>query len=97
MDGSDSGGDKGRGSDREAESRRGMAILQQESLCRLEKETADKLDKLRAPGQSHTAICCQSGGVSILAVCGLLWGFTSLLHETSNQAEARELTGMCIR
>ena len=26
---------------------------------------------------------------SILAVCGLLWGFTSILHETSNRAEAR--------
>lgn len=34
---------------------------------------------------------------SILAVCGLLWGFTSLLHETSSHAEARKLTKLCIR
>ena len=34
---------------------------------------------------------------SILAICGLLWGFTSLLHETSSQEEARKLTETCIR
>ncbi len=34
---------------------------------------------------------------SILAVCGLLWGFTSVLHETSSPVEARKLTRVCIR
>ena len=63
----------------------------------LEKEI-QKLSEIIAVGASQwndtTRLSIDS---SILAVCGLLWGFTSLLHETSDLREARKLTRMCIR
>lgn len=63
----------------------------------LEKEI-EKLSDIIAAGASrlddNTRLSIDS---SILAVCGLLWGFTSLLHETSDLKEARRLTKTCIR
>jgi hypothetical protein len=63
----------------------------------LEKEI-EKLSEMIAAGASKwndtTRLSIDS---SILAVCGLLWGFTSLLHETSDLREARKLTKLCIR
>lgn len=63
----------------------------------LEKEI-EKLSEIIATGTSWwndtTRLSIDS---SILAVCGLLWGFTSLLHETSDLREAKKLTRLCIR
>jgi hypothetical protein len=61
-------------------------------------ETVQKLSKRIAAGaQRWDDTTGLSIDASILAICGLLWGFTSLLHETSNPVEARKLTKVCIR
>ena len=61
-------------------------------------DTVQKLSKRIAAGaQRWDDTTGLSIDASILALCGLLWSFTSVLHETSNAVEARKLTKVCIR
>ena len=77
-----------------------MSLYQPDIVSRVVilEETVQKLsERIKAGASRWDDTTGLSIDASILAVCGLLWGFTSLLHETSNPTEARKLTKVCIR